>query len=85
MVLNANKNRQQNKSTIQKTARTKNGPAAKGGLLKNDILISIDNNKASYENLYKTFARSKPGDDIFLEIERNNQILELAFTTERIN
>ena len=63
----------------------KNGPAAKGGLLKNDILISIDNNKASYENLYKTFARSKPGDDIFLEIERNNQILELAFTTERIN
>ena len=63
----------------------KNGPAAKGGLLKSDILISIDNNKASYENLYKTFARSKPGDDIFLEIERNNQKLELVFKAERIN
>ncbi len=62
-----------------------NGPAAKGGLLKNDILISIDDNKASYENLYKTFARSKPGDDIFLEIERKNQKLELVFKAERIN
>ena len=63
----------------------KNGPASKGGLRKNDILISVDDEIASYENLYKAFARSKPGDEIFLEIRRGAQSLNLAFVAEKAN
>jgi len=64
---------------------TENGPAAKGGLKRNDILVSINNEIASYENLYKTFARSKPGDKIFLEINRDDQIVNLSFIAEKAN
>ena len=59
-----------------------NGPAEIGGLQKNDILISINDSEPSYENLYKTFARSKPGDVIKLEIQRKEEFLELVFTAK---
>ena len=64
---------------------TENGPAAKGGLKRNDILVSINNEIASYENLYKTFARSKPGDKIFLETNRDDQVINLSFIAEKAN
>tara|TARA_Y100001970_G_scaffold18247_1_gene20490 strand:+ start:2203 stop:3252 length:1050 start_codon:yes stop_codon:yes gene_type:complete len=64
---------------------TENGPAAKGGLKPNDVLVSINNEIASYENLYKTFARSKPGDKIFLETNRDDQIMNLSFIAEKAN
>ncbi|MDB3994525.1 trypsin-like peptidase domain-containing protein [Gammaproteobacteria bacterium] len=59
-----------------------NGPAEIGGLQKNDILISINDSEPSYDNLYKTFARSKPGDVIKLEIQRKEEFLELVFTAK---
>ena len=54
------------------------GPASNGGLKKNDYLNTINSEDATYENLFKTFARSKPGEEIFLSIERNSETLELA-------
>ena len=59
-----------------------NGPAEIGGLQKNDILISINDSSPSYDNLYKTFARSKPGDVIKLSIQRKEEFLELVFTAK---
>jgi len=64
---------------------SENGPAAKGGLRQNDVLVSINNEIASYENLYKTFARSKPGDEIFLKTKRGEQIINLSFIAEKAN
>jgi serine protease DegS len=61
------------------------GPAQKGGLKKDDILISINSNDPTYENLYKTFARSKPGDSIQLSIQREGNVFDLIFTAERAN
>ena len=61
------------------------GPAQKGGLKKDDILISINSNEPTYENLYKTFARSKPGDLIQLSIQREGNMFDLIFTAERAN
>jgi C-terminal processing protease CtpA/Prc len=61
------------------------GPAQKGGLKKDDILISINSNDPTYENLYKTFARSKPGDLIQLSIQREGNVFDLIFTAERAN
>ena len=53
-------------------------PASNGGLKKNDSLNSINSEDATYENLFKTFARSKPGEEIILSVERNSELLELA-------
>ena len=61
------------------------GPAQKGSLKKDDILISINSNEPTYENLYKTFARSKPGDLIQLSIQREGNVFDLIFTAERAN
>ena len=63
----------------------KGGPADKGGLKKDDVLISINNNDPTYDNLYKTFARSKPGDQIELSIQRESNFLNLIFTAEKTN
>ena len=63
----------------------KGGPADKGGLKKDDVLISINNNDPTYDNLYKTFARSKPGDQIELSIQRESNFLNLIFTAEKAN
>ena len=56
-------------------------PASKGGLQKNDSLNSINSEDATYENLFKTFARSKPGEEIILNVERNSELIELALIT----
>ena len=56
-------------------------PASNGGLKKNDSLNSINSEDATYENLFKTFARSKPGEEIILNVERNSELIELALIT----
>ena len=56
------------------------GPAFKGGLLVNDILSSINSEPPTYENLYKTFARSKPEEEIFLKVTRGDKELEIVIT-----
>ena len=53
-------------------------PASNGGLKKNDSLNSINSEDATYENLFKTFARSKPGEEIILSVERNSELLKLV-------
>ena len=58
-----------------------NGPAYRSGLLKGDVINSINSESSSYDNLYKTFARSKPGDKILLEVERGSYILNLSLIT----
>ena len=58
-----------------------NGPAYRSGLLKGDVINSINSESSSYDNLYKTFARSKPGDKILLEVKRGSEILNLTLIT----
>ena len=52
-------------------------PASNSGLTKNDLILSINDQAASYENLFKTFARSKPGDVVLLEILRNVETIDI--------
>ena len=58
----------------------RDGPAFIGGLLKNDVIHSINSEDSSYENLYKTFARSKPGEEMIFEVERDEGIISLVLT-----
>ena len=58
----------------------KDGPAETGGLQKNDSLNSINSEVATYENLFKTFARSKPGEKIFLTVERDFKLVDIILT-----
>ena len=58
----------------------KDGPAETGGLRKNDLLNSINSEVATYENLFKTFARSKPGEKIFLTVERDFKLVDIILT-----
>ena len=55
------------------------GPADIGGLQKQDVIKSINFEEATYENLYKTFARSKPGEEIRLELQRGLETKNLLF------
>ena len=55
------------------------GPADIGGLQKKDVIKSINFEEATYENLYKTFARSKPGEEIRLELQRGLETKNLLF------
>ncbi len=59
------------------------GPAKNSGLLKKDIIDSINSEDATYENLYKTFARSKPGEKISLKVKRKSEIIDLSVITGR--
>ena len=59
----------------------KDGPAYRGGLMKDDVINSINSQSPSYDNLYKTFARSKPGDEILLEVKRGSDLLNLSLIT----
>ena len=52
-------------------------PSYKSGLIQKDLILSINGQSASYENLFKTFARSKPGDVVLLEISRNNETISI--------
>jgi C-terminal processing protease CtpA/Prc len=57
------------------------GPAYKSGLMKGDVINSINSESPSYDNLYKTFARSKPGEEILLEVKRGPNIISLSLIT----
>ena len=54
---------------------TPEGPASKSGLINQDLIIAINEQVASYEILFKTFARSKPGDSVLLKILQIMQIV----------
>ncbi len=62
-----------------------NSPADKSGLLNSDLILYINKQGASYENLYKTFARSKPGDTVLLEIVRNNENVAIEIISGELN
>ena len=61
------------------------GPASKSGLVSKDLILSINQQTASYENLFKTFARSKPGDIVFLEILRDNKTVDIEIISGEQN
>ncbi len=60
-------------------------PANNSGLRKNDLILSINEQAASYENLFKTFARSKPGDVVLLEILRNKEPIYIEIISGELN
>ena len=60
-------------------------PASKSGLNKNDLILSINEYTASYEILFQTFARSKPGDLVLLEILRNEESIDIEIISGELN
>ncbi len=60
-------------------------PASKSGLRKNDLILSINEQVASYENLFQTFARSKPGDPVLLEILRREETIDVEIISGELN
>ena len=60
-------------------------PASNSGLSKNDLILSINEQAASYENLFKTFARSKPGDAVLLKILRNKETIDIEIISGELN
>jgi serine protease DegS len=60
-------------------------PANEAGLVKKDLILSINKQAASYENLFKTFARSKPGDTVLLEILRNKESIDIEIISGELN
>ena len=60
-------------------------PASQSGLSKDDLILSINEQVASYENLFKTFARSKPGDIVLLEILRNEETIDIRVISGKLN
>ena len=57
-------------------------PAQKGGLRAKDIILKINGNKASYELLFKEFARSRNGSKINMKVLRENKEIELVLTSK---
>ena len=64
---------------------TKDGPAYLAGLKKNDVINTIDSKAATYDNLYKTFARSKPEEEIKISITRDNKEIDLMIKTGKLD
>ena len=60
-------------------------PASNSGLSNKDLIISINSQEASYEHLFKTFARSKPGDNVLLEVLRNNKTVNIEIISGELN
>ena len=60
-------------------------PAYNSGLSRDDLILSINEQVASYENLFKTFARSKPGDAVLLEILRKKEIINIEIISGNLN
>ena len=56
-----------------------NSPAEQGNLKSGDIILKINNKASSYEDLFREFVRSKPGEEISLQINRLGEIKELRF------
>ena len=64
---------------------TPEGPASKSGLINQDLIIAINEQVASYEILFKTFARSKPGDSVLLKILRNKETINIEIVSGELN
>ena len=60
-------------------------PASYSGLSNKDLIISINGKEASYEHLFKTFARSKPGDTVLLEVLRKNKTVGIEIISGELN
>ena len=59
-------------------------PANKSDLRKKDLILNINGQEASYENLFKTFARSKPGDSVTLKVLRNEETIDIKIISSEI-
>ena len=59
-------------------------PANKSDLRKKDLILTINGQEASYENLFKTFARSKPGDTVTLKVLRNEETIDINIVSSEI-
>ena len=59
-------------------------PANRSGLIDEDLILTINGQEASYENLFKTFARSKPGDLVLLEVLRNKETIDIEIISSEI-
>jgi serine protease DegS len=59
-----------------------NSPANKGGMKIEDRIIKINNSEASYNELFKEFARLKPGNIINLSVLRKNEIIDIELIAE---
>ena len=59
-------------------------PANRSDLKKKDLILTINGQDASYENLFKTFARSKPGDTVTLKVLRNEETIDINIVSSEI-
>ena len=59
-------------------------PANRSDLKKKDLILTINGQEASYENLFKTFARSKPGDTVTLKVLRNEETIDINIVSSEI-
>ena len=59
------------------------GPAAKAGLLANDIILSVNNQPISnMEDFYKTvWSLGGPGSNLNIEVQRSDQKMKFQLTT----
>ena len=58
------------------------GPANKGGLKIEDRIIKINNAEATYNELFKEFARLKPGNIINLSVLRHDELINIELIAE---
>jgi len=72
-----------NSGQVQITRVNDNGPAAKAGFNKNDIILAVNNEKInSVEELYKkVWSFGGPGTKLQFEIKRNQKQLNIELTT----
>lgn len=61
------------------SAIIKNSPAEKAGLLDNDIILSINKEKITFENPLPSIVRKySPGENVNLEVKRNDEIINIS-------
>jgi S1-C subfamily serine protease len=59
-----------------------NGPAQKGGVKIGDRITKINNAESSYRELFKEFARLKPGNVINLSVLRQSEVIDIELVAE---
>ena len=59
-----------------------NGPAEKGGIKVGDKILRINDSDATYNKLFKEFARLKPGSLINLHVLRQNESINIELIAE---